>query len=74
MPQSDADRTLEERVAEWHKTETSQPLHEWLGMTWEQYCEWVSKGEARQPSRARGGLYDLRQTAKAMRRAYLATR
>lgn len=32
-----------ERVNEWHLTETDTPLHEWLGMSQEQYAAWVER-------------------------------
>ena len=41
---------IEQRVAEWHDADPGTPaarvdLHEYLGMTWEQYTRWASKGE-----------------------------
>lgn len=37
-----ADR-INEHIDAWHKSAyTDQPLHEYLGMTWEQYSRWVS--------------------------------
>lgn len=40
-------RDLDDLVAEWHDAKpgseaASVPLHEWLGMTWDEYGEWVA--------------------------------
>ncbi|WP_301123533.1 hypothetical protein [Mycolicibacterium fortuitum] len=39
---------LDVLVAEWHNTEPedgySTPLHEFLGMTWDEYAEWTKTG------------------------------
>lgn len=42
---------IEDRIAEWHASAESayQPLHEYLGMTWEEYAAWVERREARRP-------------------------
>jgi hypothetical protein len=33
---------MEDLVEHWHNGEgDGQPLHEFLGMTWEQYADWV---------------------------------
>lgn len=34
-----------ERIAEWHASDSPLPLHEYLGMTWDQYHRWVQDGE-----------------------------
>lgn len=39
-------RDLDELVAEWHESDDPRPLHEALGMTWEQYAEWVRGRDA----------------------------
>jgi len=41
------DRELDDLVAEWHDAEpgseaASVPLHDWLGMSREEYAEWVT--------------------------------
>ena len=30
-----------ERIAEWHESLSTQPIHEYLGMTQEDYVSWV---------------------------------
>lgn len=32
---------IDERIAEWHKSLSPQPIHEYLGMTQEDYVSWV---------------------------------
>jgi hypothetical protein len=33
--------SLDDKIEEWHNDiETSIPLHEYLDMTWEEYCKW----------------------------------
>lgn len=37
-----ADR-IDSHIDAWHQSiDTDQPLHEYLGMTWEQYSRWVT--------------------------------
>lgn len=35
------DDKFDELVDEWHESESKLPLHEYMGMTWEQYCEFI---------------------------------
>ena len=37
--------SVDDMVDVWHTTETGVELHEWLGMTWDEYAAW-----ARHPS------------------------
>ncbi len=38
------EKEIESFVAKWHQAEADlPPLHEWLGMTWEEYSLWVEK-------------------------------
>lgn len=34
---------IDDRVDEWHKGDSELPLHEYLGMTWEEYSDFVTK-------------------------------
>jgi hypothetical protein len=38
-----AEKTLDDLIEEWHNSgpEETRPLHEFLGMTWEEYGCWV---------------------------------
>lgn len=38
-----AEKTLDDLIEEWHNSgpEETRPLHEFLGMTWEEYGLWV---------------------------------
>jgi hypothetical protein len=37
---------LDEQVEEWHHGEGgAMPLHQYLGMTWEQYAFWTENGD-----------------------------
>ena len=41
------DENIDQRVAEWHDTWDSRgdiPLIEWLGLTFDDYGHWVTKG------------------------------
>lgn len=40
------ERVMEVLVEHWHESDTGMELHDWLGMTWEQYAEYVQSGEA----------------------------
>jgi hypothetical protein len=31
---------IDDRIAKWHDGPSTQPLHEYLGWTWEQYKAW----------------------------------
>lgn len=35
---------LDDKIDKWHLSDQDVPLHEYLGMTWEEYCEFVLKG------------------------------
>jgi hypothetical protein len=35
------DDEMDDLIDKWHESEGNQPLHEFLGMTWEQYAHWV---------------------------------
>lgn len=37
---------IEDFVAAWHESDDSRELHEYLGMTWEEYALWVERPEA----------------------------
>lgn len=34
-------REIDEYVAQWHHTKPGTPLHEYLGMSWDEYVAWV---------------------------------
>lgn len=34
---------FEQKVAEWHNSATDLPIHEFLGITWEEYVNLVTK-------------------------------
>ena len=34
-------REIDEYVAQWHRLKPNLPLHEYLGMTWDEYAAWV---------------------------------
>jgi hypothetical protein len=37
-----AEARMEDWLARWHRGEgRGKPLHEWLGLTWEEYCSWA---------------------------------
>jgi hypothetical protein len=31
-------------IHRWHASDTDAELHQWLGLTWEQYAAWVERG------------------------------
>lgn len=33
---------MERRVREWHESDSTLELHEWLGMTEEEYARWLT--------------------------------
>jgi hypothetical protein len=35
---------LDDRIDAWHRSDSKQPLHEFLGMTEAQYAAWVVNG------------------------------
>ena len=36
---------IDDAVERWHELpEDGKSLHEYLGMTWDEYCEWVQDG------------------------------
>lgn len=41
---SDPDESIDDWVDRWHNDKSTQlPLHEYLGMSWEQYGRWLEK-------------------------------
>ena len=39
-----SDDEINDLIDEWHDNESiSSSLHEWLGMTWDEYSNWVTK-------------------------------
>lgn len=34
-------REIDEYVAQWHRLKPGPPLHDYLGMTWDEYVAWV---------------------------------
>lgn len=36
---------IDDFISEWHKLKPETPLHEFLGMTWEEYSMWVGDDE-----------------------------
>jgi hypothetical protein len=42
---ADPEEALDDYIAEWHESDTRLPLHEWLGLTQEQYALFVEKPE-----------------------------
>lgn len=42
-------KSLDDLVEEWHDNDDPRPLHEYLGMTWEQYSEWTQPKIQRLP-------------------------
>lgn len=41
-PPSEPDARIHDLIDKWHSEPRTMPLHEWLGMTWEQYSEWLT--------------------------------
>lgn len=41
---SDPEQERLDLIDKWHDTDQSQPLHEFLGMTWDEYAAWVEAG------------------------------
>lgn len=39
------EENIDQYIEEWHNSSTDLELHEYLGLTWEQYARWVEKGE-----------------------------
>ena len=39
--QMKTDEEIDDLVDQWHAGDGKVPLHEFLGMTWEQYGEWL---------------------------------
>lgn len=38
------DRAINDRIDEWHRSpDITEPLHDYLGMTWEHYTTWVER-------------------------------
>jgi DNA-directed RNA polymerase specialized sigma subunit len=37
--------SIDDLVEQWNTTDTDKQLHEFLGMTWEDYCLWVNNKE-----------------------------
>lgn len=35
---------IENYIEYWHTHETGKPLHEFLGLTWEEYGQWLRNG------------------------------
>jgi hypothetical protein len=35
------EKRINDLIDQWHEGNTGVPLHEFLGMTWEQYGEWL---------------------------------
>jgi hypothetical protein len=45
VPPARTETDIAERVKLWHDSEANEvSLHEYLGWTWEDYCEWVMYG------------------------------
>ena len=42
------DEVMERRIKEWHDADTSQQVHEYLGISWESYAAWVEDREERE--------------------------
>lgn len=39
------DEQIDDRIDEWHESTTDDgPLHEWLGMTWVEFGQWLEGG------------------------------
>lgn len=32
---------VDDRINDWHESDSDLRLHEYLGWTWEEYCVWV---------------------------------
>lgn len=39
------DVPIADRIDAWHNSDSDLPLHDYLGMTWEEYQQWVNPGE-----------------------------
>lgn len=35
---------LNAAIDRWHASDTDAELHQWLGLTWEQFAAWVERG------------------------------
>lgn len=44
---------IDEAISEWHNGASLLKLHEYLGMSWDEYVEWTSKGNECLPLLAR---------------------
>jgi hypothetical protein len=36
---------IDDLIDEWHESNSELPLHEYLGLTWEQYKHWIKSDE-----------------------------
>lgn len=39
------EENIDELIETWHNGDSKQPLHEFLGLTFEQYSHWVQTGK-----------------------------
>ena len=37
--------SIHDYIDEWHNGDSTEDLHEYLGMTWEEYGHWLETGE-----------------------------
>ncbi len=44
------DRRLAEQIEAWHRSDSHEPLHVWLGMTFEEYARWVERHDVTKPT------------------------
>jgi hypothetical protein len=40
---SDPSLAIDDFIDEWHDSDSILPLHEYLGLTWDQYSQWIKK-------------------------------
>lgn len=45
MPRKVTKENIGDLIEEWHGSDSNQELHEFLGLTWEQYARWVKTDE-----------------------------
>lgn len=38
-------KAFEDAIDAWHGSDSEQSLHEHLGLTWDQYCDYVEHGD-----------------------------
>lgn len=37
------EKSVDDLIEEWNNSDSNLHLHEYLGMTWDEYCRWVEQ-------------------------------